>query len=164
MGKNVTVDFRELERLGEQVAKIQRELQGDFIEKLAKDIAARFLRKVIKRTPVGVYDGSTYRCAKIGGQTHKGHKVTGKVGGTLKRAWTTNNKNMRIVRSGTILSIDIINPTEYASYVEYGHRTPDHTKWIEGHFMMTISAKEIEGIAPALLQKRIEQKLREAFK
>ena len=42
--------------------------------------------------------------------------------------------------------IEIVNPVEYASYVEYGHRTADHNGWVSGHFMMTISEKELKGM------------------
>lgn len=59
--------------------------------------------------------------------------------------------------------VTIRNSTEYASYVEYGHRTRGGKSWVPGHFMMTISAQEIRSIAPAFLQKRLEKTLREVF-
>lgn len=163
MGKNVTVDFKEFERLGEQVAQIQKEFQRDFFETCAKEVTQRFLRKVIKRTPVGVYDKPVNFTTKDG-KVVSFTPNTGKKGGTLKRAWRANNKNLRVIKSGSFFCIEIVNPIEYASYVEFGHSTPKRDKWIDGYFMMTISANEVENMAPALLQKRVEQKLREAFK
>lgn len=53
--------------------------------------------------------------------------------------------------------IEIINPVEYASYVEFGHRTANHTGWVPGRFMMTISEQEMQNIAPALLERKINK-------
>lgn len=147
MGKNVKVDFKELAEFQKRVEKLNSSMRQDFVEQCAKELAARLLRKAIKRTPVGVYSTGS-----------------GKVGGTLRRAWSTANQTMRVVRTGGLLRIEIINPTEYASYVEYGHRTSGGKGWVPGRFMMTISVQEIRSIAPTFLQKKLESKLREAFK
>ena len=124
-----------------------------FVESCAKELAARLLRLVVKRTPVGDYSGDTYICAS--GQPHKGHKVPGKTGGTLRRGWTIGE----IRKEGNLYKIDIVNPVEYASYVEYGHRTANHKGWVKGHFMMTISEQELSKIAPKVLENRIKKYL-----
>lgn len=56
-----------------------------------------------------------------------------------------------------------MDPIEYASYVEFGHRTPGGKGWVPGRFMMTVSASELEGMAPALLQRKLNAYLKEAF-
>lgn len=38
---------------------------------------------------------------------------------------------------GKKYTVEIINPVEYASYVEFGHRTPSGG-WVEGQYMLTI--------------------------
>lgn len=124
-----------------------------FVESCAKELAARLLRLVVKQTPVGDYSGDTYTCAS--GQPHKGHKVPGKTGGTLRRGWTIGE----IRKEGNLYKIDIVNPVEYASYVEYGHRTANHKGWVKGHFMMTISEQELSKIAPKVLENRIKKYL-----
>jgi hypothetical protein len=48
--------------------------------------------------------------------------------------------------------------------VEYGHRTPKHDGWIPGQFFLTISEQEVEKLAPALLEKRLMEYLKEAMK
>ncbi len=53
--------------------------------------------------------------------------------------------------------IEIVNPVEYASYVEYGHRTADHNGWVSGHFMMTISEKELKDMAPKILENKLKK-------
>lgn len=57
----------------------------------------------------------------------------------------------------------VINQTEYALYVEYGHRKKDGKGWVSGKFMMTISAEKIQQKAPQIVEKIIAQRLGEYF-
>lgn len=142
----------------------------EFVESCAKELAARLLAKVIKRTPVGDYSGASYTCAS--GEQHKGHKVQGKTGGTLRRGWTGQKRasaqnyaeSLTVHHFGDTYVIEIINPVEYASYVEYGHRTANHKGWVKGHFMMTISEQELETIAPKVLEAKIKKYLKGCMK
>ena len=59
--------------------------------------------------------------------------------------------------------IEIVNPVEYASYVEYGHRTRNHKGWVAGQFMMTISEQEVQTIAPKILENKLKKFLGGAF-
>lgn len=163
MGKMGNFDCKGLKDFQEQLQKLQN--PDDFVESCAKELAARLLRLVIKRTPVGDYSGDSYTCAS--GQTHKGHKVPGKVGGTLRRGWTAQKNasakgyadSLKVNHFGDTYVIEIINPVEYASYVEYGHRTANHSGWVKGHFMMTISEQELQKIAPKVLENKIKKYL-----
>lgn len=166
----VKMDYKELEQLKSQILKFgDDKMLNQFFESCAKELAARLLSKVIKRTPVGVYSGEPYSCA--GGQTHGGSKVSGKTGGTLRRGWTGNQggnatsyaNSLNVTKQGTNYVIEVINPVEYASYVEFGHRTRDHKGWVEGHFMLTISEEEIRKSAPQVLQKKLDKFLKECF-
>ena len=85
----------------------------------------------------------------------RGIKCREKTGGTLRRGWTIGE----IRKEGNLYKIDIVNPVEYASYVEYGHRTANHKGWVKGHFMMTISEQELSKIAPKVLENRIKKYL-----
>lgn len=145
-----------------------------FVDDCAKELAARLLAKVIKRTPVGKYPPKS-----------------GKVGGTLRRGWTAQAggsgaeglktrgvkqyvDTLMVHHFGGIYVIEIINPIEYASYVEFGHRqepgrfVPAIGKrlvkgWVEGKFFLTISEKDIQAKAPQILENRIKRKLGEYF-
>jgi len=132
-------DFQELVRMRDKF----QQLQSGELEKLAIDltneIAARLFRKIVKRTPVGQYPSSS-----------------GKVGGTLKGAWTIGT----LTKTGNMYQIEIINPNMYAPYVEFGHRTRDHKGWVKGRFMLTISEKEIEQQVPKIIERRITEYLR----
>lgn len=152
MGRNGGCDFSQWEKLKENLEATDEQLNL-FIESCAKELAARLLAKVIKRTPVGQYPAST-----------------GKKGGTLRRGWTVGKsatdyaQSLKVNHFGDTYVIEIVNPTEYASYVEFGHRTRNHKGWVQGKFMLTISEQEIETAAPAILERKIKKILGECFK
>lgn len=137
-------DFEQLKQLQKQLEKFEQVDMDAFCEKCAKDLALMLSRRVKKRTPVDK--------------------------GTLREGWTTSS----IRKENGSYVIEVINATEYSSYVEYGHRqTPGRyvpaigTKlqkaWVPGKFMLTISEKEIEQLAPKYLEKKLEKKLREVM-
>lgn len=150
-------DYRQLQRLQQKLNRLQSGDIDAFCRACAKELAARLLAKVIKRTPVGDYpEGS------------------GKTGGTLRRGWTAGRENMsekgnvigvrgasgyvsslQINKVGDTYQIEIINPVEYAPYVEFGHRTRNHEGWVPGRFMLTISEKELESQAPKVLERKL---------
>ena len=71
--------------------------------------------------------------------------------------------SLTIHHFGDTYVIEIVNPVEYASYVEYGHRTPSHRGWVPGQFMMTISEQEIQDMAPRILENKLKKFLGGAF-
>ena len=72
--------------------------------------------------------------------------------------------NAKINHFGNTVVIEIVNPVEYASYVQYGHRTANHQGWVQGRFMLTISEQEIQNIAPKVLESKIKKFLGECMK
>lgn len=114
--------------------------------------------------------GTCGQIAHKGNQKDTCRKIS-KVGGTLRRGWTAGNKegvqaavdSIQVTKSGNQYTIKIMNPTEYASFVEFGHRTANHNGWVKGQFMMTISENEIKRMAPGLLEKRLEEFLGGTF-
>lgn len=184
MGRDVNVEFKELIALRDKLQKVADGTEKQaFMESCARELAARLLAKVVKRTPVGQYPESS-----------------GKQGGTLRRGWTATNEkqamfgggtgatdstgsqkavygkgaisenvtgfanNFSVGKDGDTYFVSITNPVEYASYVEFGHRTANHTGWVEGKFMLTISESEIEKAAPGILEKKLYKWLSEVFK
>lgn len=162
MGRWGNCDFRQLQKLQERINKLQQGDVDKFIEEVAKELAARLLAKVIRRTPVGQYPSSS-----------------GKNGGTLRRGWTAKTEeeaktggssnakayaeSLQITKSGDLYQIEIINPVHYASYVEYGHRTRNHQGWVSGRFMLTISEKELDGQKEKILERKLKKYLGECF-
>ena len=181
MAKGGIFDFREIKKLQKKIERLEAE-KDKFCEACARELAARLLRKIIMRTPVGDYSGGKYNCKARQGPsfTHQSWKRKGMVGGTLRRGWTTQSsgsgaeglksqgatqyaETLKVHHFADTYVIEVTNSTEYASYVEYGHRTARGNGWVPGHFMLTISEKEINDLAPKLIEKKLEAKLREVF-
>lgn len=182
MAKGGSFDFKEIKKLQKQMERLEQEKDA-FNRECIQELAARLLRKVEQRTPVGKapkLDGP--KTIKVKGSNGKSRTFLSKngaikqkywagyQGGTLRRGWTVGD----IQKMGGSYEIEIINPTEYASYVEYGHRqTPGRyipalgkrakKAWVPGKFMLTISEKEIKNLAPKLIEKKLAEKLREVF-
>ena len=194
-------DFRELEQLNKRLEQLSSVDFDAFCREAANEIAARLLEKVKKRTPVGVApkfdeplttkvrgnDYITQVTTKTGEKVfrkRKGKSYTvltrsgairdkywsGYEGGTLRDAWTI----LPVEKQGDQYIVTVVNNTEYASYVEYGHRqTPGRyvpalgkslkASWVKGRFMLTISTQELETQAPALLQQKLYLFLKEVF-
>lgn len=162
MSRDVKIDIKQLERLKDNLQQLDKDLNS-FLESCAKELAARLLAKVIKKTPVGQYQ-----------------KGSGKRGGTLRRGWTSQKgagsdglstrgasqfvDTLNIHHFGDTYVIEITNPVEYASYVEYGHRTANHKGWVPGQLMLTISEEEIRQSAPKILEAKVKKWLSGAIK
>ena len=154
MARSGTFNFQDFEKIKNNLEKLNQEQVDLFIDACAKELAARLLAKVIKRTPVGDYPNSS-----------------GKKGGTLRRGWTGGKNSSAVAYAdsltihhfGDAYVIEIINPVEYASYVEFGHRTANHKGWVTGRFMLTISEQEIQQAAPAIIEKKLMKQMGELF-
>ena len=154
MARSGTFNFQDFEKIKNNLEKLNQEQVDLFIDACAKELAARLLAKVIKRTPVGDYPNSS-----------------GKKGGTLRRGWTGGKNSSAVAYAdsltihyfGDAYVIEIINPVEYASYVEFGHRTANHKGWVNGRFMLTISEQEIQQAAPAIIEKKLMKQMGELF-
>ena len=67
--------------------------------------------------------------------------------GALRKAWTAEGPSV----SGGGWVVKVSNPTEYASYVESGHRTRNHKSWVPGQFFMKNSLNAISSQLPDLI-------------
>ena len=143
MGKFGKFDVKGLQDFQDKLKQLDD--PNKLMEACAKELAARLLRKVIKRTP--------------------------KDTGNLQKGWTVG----QIQKMGDTYVIEVINPVNYAQYVEYGHRQEPgrfvpaigkrlKADWVNGQFMMTISAQEIQNVTPKVLEAKLKKKLGEVFK
>lgn len=164
MAKWGNCDFSELRKYADKLEKLTDADINDLCVKCSKELAARLLALVIPRTIVGDYPAGS-----------------GKVGGTLRRGWTSKThaeaasgkgKNGKPIKEyvaslpvrkvGNYYIIQIINPVEYSPYVEFGHRTKSGG-WVDGKYMLTISEERLKQIAPRVLEKMLYQKIREVI-
>lgn len=141
-------DYRQLKKLRDNLAKLQRVDLDKFCRDVSKELAARLLALVIPATPVGDYSKEITVTAKRDGKHHKKGDTyikrvapSGKKGGTLRRGWTAETEReaeggsgstvkdvkayaqeLPINKQGSTYTVEVINPVHYASYVEFGHR------------------------------------------
>lgn len=156
-------DYKQLQKLRDNLQKLQDMDLDKFCEDVSKELAARLLALVIPRTPVGQYP-----------------KSSGKKGGTLRRGWTSKTQAdaasrggsndakayaeaLPVRKSGNAYTIEVINPVEYASYVEFGHRTRGGDGWVPGQYFLTLSEQDLERLAPGVIERKLEAMLREVF-
>lgn len=137
MGKNV--DYKQFEQFKKKLEKtLSDDSRQKFMEDCAKELAARLLSRVIKLSPTKT--------------------------SALKKQWSIDNKIINVEKVGDTYHCTIFNSIDYASYVNYGHRTRGHDGWVDGQFFLEISENEVNALAPALLEKRLVQYMKEAFK
>lgn len=134
MAKWGKVDYKQLVKLRDRLVNLQEADLQKFNEQMVYELAARLLRKAVKRTPTG--------------ET-----------GWLKQGWFIGGTHY----NNGVYEVEVYNNTEYASYVESGHRTRDHKGWVQGRFMLLISEKELERDADKIIEKRLMKLLGEAF-
>lgn len=186
MSKWGKCDFRQLEAMQKKLENMEKE-SDEFCRKCAQELAARLLTLAIKRTPVGKapkLNGPNSVKVKVKGADGKMRVRSflsadaariqqywaGYTGGTLRRGWTASIPS----KGSGGWEIEIINNVFYASYVEYGHRqTPGRyvpalgkqlkKAWVEGKFMLTISTKEVQRMAPKLLERKLQKFLKECL-
>lgn len=140
MGKNV--NYKQFEQFKK---KLEKELSDanrqKFLEDCTKELAARLLARVIKLSPTKT--------------------------SALKKQWSIDNKIINVEKVGDEYHCTIFNSTDYASYVNYGHRIMDKDKrpigWVPGQHFMAISENEVNALAPALLEKRLMEYLKNAL-
>ena len=106
-----------------------------FVESCAKELAQRLFRELINNTPY---------------ITHR-----------LQRGWTIGE----IKRCDGGYEVEIVNPVEYASYVEYGHRTikKDGIGWTPGVRFVKTSVENVDKMSKPLLEKRMNEYLGRLF-
>ena len=135
--KRAKVDVKELKAFRGRLDSLAGKTGLDaFYRQAAKELVARLLTMVKQRTPVDT--------------------------GALRRGWTIGE--VKAVKGG--YEVEVLNPTEYASYVEFGHRTrlsPEGGRgWVKGRFMLRFSSDELEAMAPKILERKLKKFLSQA--
>lgn len=177
-------DTKELEAFRAKLEKLRDEEMAAFDESALRKLAAKLLELVINITPVGE---NTY-------ENVNGRERVVRNGGTLRRGWTAETHEdaerdngapsaseisayldgVQITRKGNEFEIEIVNPVEYAAYVEYGHRqTPGRyvpaigkrlvAGFVEGQRMLKKSLETLETNALSIVQADLEKFLKEAL-
>lgn len=116
----------------------------DFCIQVTQEISQDFVKAVIAKTP--------------GGQT-----------GALKNNWVSN-----IIKEGNIYKIEVINPLEYAEFVEFGHRQQPgryvkaigkrlKKSWVQGKFMLTLTERDLQRNLDEIIRGKVDAFIMEAL-
>lgn len=142
MSKDVKVEFSQLSRFVRQFEKVTHSTLP--IKKAILECAERYLQDLIRATP----------------------KKTGR----LKNQWRADNGNLsvRIRETGSGYYLELVNTTEYASWVEKGHRKwlwgYDTGSWVMGRFFVRKTEHIWQsGKLDSQLQKQIDRWLKSAL-
>lgn len=150
MAKLGNFDYSDFKKLANSFQKaLDERVIERWIKEFLLEMAFRAERKIKKRTPVGVYSNQVSFSTKDGKEVNFTTR-TSKTGGHLRRNWQVGS----VVRQGNAYVVEIFNNVEYASWVEYGHRTKNHKGWVEGRFMATISMQEMERELPRFMERK----------
>ncbi len=147
-------------RAAAEFRKRLESLMGDFDEsgkRIVNQMAAVGMDETVENTPTGDYSRMVSFVIKSG--KHAGKRVEfmtsyAKVGGTLKRAWQ-KSKTQKV---GNAWVSGYSNPTDYAVYVNNGHRIVVKgvtVGFVEGKHMLEIGMRAAEKALPAIYNAEI---------
>lgn len=164
MAKWGSADFGELKDLQKRLFEMEKQ-NDEFCRTAARVLAARLIGLALKKTPRGTYP-----------------VASGKNGGTLKRGWISETydeaangsgtptaqaakkyaMSLPVTKAGSTYTIEIINPVEYASYVEFGHRTVNGGV-VEGQYFFTKAQGELEIERESIIRNELDKFLKQYF-
>lgn len=113
-----------------RLQKVSGKEADEFMKGVAYETVNRLLAKTIKRTPVDT--------------------------GLLRISWSHPENYAPARKEGGAYVCRVKNRTEYASYVEFGHRKPNGG-YVEPRRFLTRSAEEIEEELPGIVDIKINK-------
>lgn len=136
MNSNQRANQKAIEKYRKELEAMVGEIRT-IDEKILNRAMNEGLKQVKRLTPVGVYKNRT--------------------GGTLRRNWSRT----RVFKTQTYVTATLYNNTEYALYVNYGHRVVNKNGetigWVNGKFMLEKSIYRIEKTLEREFRKEIER-------
>ena len=121
--------------------------EENFILDVMNQLGNVALSEVKQRTPVGHYDGTVFFVTANNKLAVFQGAKNARTGGELRRNWELEDAK----KVGDTYIVTIFNPTEYASWVENGHRNATHTGWVEGKFMLKLTMADLVDQLPAIV-------------
>ena len=129
-----SIDFSELEKLVRDMKITERDFNG-----FLRDFLLRMAQEIVEET-------------KLKQSGHYGEEYKAYDTGAMTNAWALGN----ITGSGKDIAVEILNPMEYATDIEYGHRivvgTGENKRevgWYNGKFMLKTSIENVQRKMPA---------------
>lgn len=137
-----SMDCNQLVAFQKKLQVFQKSGLEQICRECAEELADKLLQAVKKRTPKEGYPPGNVP-----------------PGNALREGWMVSE----VKRQGDRYVVEISNPVEYASYVEYGYQDDKNARWVPGRFMLTISLKELQSASSAFLREKLEEKGKEVF-
>ena len=162
MAKWGSADFEELKALADELLEMEKEV-NKFCEIAARALARRLLELVRQSTPVGQYPPSS---GKQGGTLHRGwvaetHSEAAAGSGLTTAAQALQYaQSLEVEKSGHCYIVWVKNPVEYASYVEFGHRTVNGG-FVPGQYFLTSAEAILENEKDRILERELTKYLKE---
>lgn len=132
MSSEIGIDTTELRALLKRMEKAEQKTIDQFLQDVLLQLVYRLDAKVKKRTPVDT--------------------------GNLRRNWRVGD--IRRIANG--YQVEYFNNTEYAPYIEFGHRQKGGG-FVPGRYMLKISEQELQQEAEKLIMKETETFLKSIF-
>lgn len=158
----VNGDFRELNAWIDNIKTNLATRQVDqWIRLVVQDAATEFIKVLQKHTPKGPTDYKIY--------------LGDEIPGTLRKAWATDNVNMRVVKhAGGNYQLTLVNTTKYADWVNYGHyQRVGRYVWtingylikpfVSGTYFVELAEKDFQENIDNVIKKLTESWLSEVF-
>lgn len=95
-------DYSEFIALRDKIERLKNFDLDAFCMQITRELGQILFDAVVQRTPVDTEE--------------------------LKRKWIVN----RVGKNGSMYEVEIINPLEYAEFVEFGHRKRNNRGWVKG--------------------------------
>ena len=149
MGAN----YKQLSKFAKDIERLNQSQKEEFMNACCKELAARLLQKVINNT---ASDTGTLRR----GWTVATHEDAAAGQRVSVKEWCDS---VEVRKQGNTYVLNVINPVNYATYYEYGHRTPSGAGWVEGHFPLTIAEAELNAVSDGILAKKLHKYMKEVF-
>lgn len=123
-----------------------------FLKQFLLEQAQRVVRNAKLNSPV---DTGAYRASwSIGNQQIRLKGNSKEEGGKKVSIDTEKSDIASIAVIGSYLEVEIYNPMDYASYIEYGHGS------YNGRYVLTIAINEVERQMPKRFEKEFQQFLK----
>lgn len=133
MGKTrLKVDTRHIKKYRDGLQRFHNQESKKMMDDCVQTLADDLLKNVSSKTPVSSKAGT---------------------GGTLKRGWAIRRSS-----TGKHLAV-VYNNVDYASFVEYGHRTRGGTKFVPGVFMLRRAVSQVGQVSGKIVRQKFDNKL-----
>ena len=148
MSGSAEFDFSEFKEFAENFDRVLNQ-EETFMDSAMQEVQHEFVNTLKSNTPVGQYDNTVF-FVRNGKLMKFAGSPKGRSGGLLRRSWSPGS----IVKQGETYLIEAFNNTEYAAWVNDGHRTADHKGWVEGQFFVEAALEEVEAKLDPILYTR----------